>query len=291
MEKRRINAAMILAAGGDAHLQSKADVPREKSIDGETFMEIAVDSICNNPMQPRIFVSGEELKDLCRSIKLHGLIQPIAAIKIGDDKYMLKVGQRRLLAHKELGLQTIKAIVQEETFLPWKESQKSLFEIGITENAQRENLNPLELALSIKNALDSGFYRSNYEIATALGKSKSYITKIMKVLKLNEEIIKDLSNNKSTSDLETLYNIQKIKNAQEQVKVYNDFIAKKIDSKGIQILTKKKNVSCTKLYTISLGEKSARINLNFQNVDDEQRVYMMAEIEELLKKYEIDQEA
>jgi len=126
--KRKINAAMILAAGEDAHLQTNEKVShaKPKSIDGETFVDLNVDQIINNPMQPRLHIDELELKDLTRSIKLHGLIQPIAVIKIGEDQYILKAGQRRWLAHKELGLNKIKAIVQEETILPKKESDNCI---------------------------------------------------------------------------------------------------------------------------------------------------------------------
>jgi ParB family chromosome partitioning protein len=163
MAKRKINAAMILAAGEDAHLQTKEKVSHAKSIDGEMFLELNVEDIKNNPMQPRIHIDEEELRDLARSIKLHGLIQPIAVIKVGESDYILKAGQRRWLAHKELGLKKIKAIVQEETILPKKESDKALFEIAVMENTQRDNLNPLELALSLRQAMDKKLYKNMEE--------------------------------------------------------------------------------------------------------------------------------
>jgi len=184
MAKRKINAAMILAAGEDAHLQTKEKVSHAKPIDGETFLELDVKHIENNPMQPRMHIEPEQLKDLARSIKLHGLIQPIAVIRVGEDKYILKAGQRRWLAHKELGFKTIKAIVQEETILPKKENEKALFEIAVMENTQRDSLNPLELALSLRQAMDKGLYKNLEELALALSKSKSYVSKVLKVLSL-----------------------------------------------------------------------------------------------------------
>ena len=108
MEQNMKNENIIVADG--VHLQINEKVPYSKSIGGETFVELNVDEILNNPMQPRIKIDEEEIKELARSIKLHGLIQPISVIKAGD-KFILKAGQRRWLAHKELGLKTIKAIV------------------------------------------------------------------------------------------------------------------------------------------------------------------------------------
>ncbi len=287
MAKRKINAAMILAAGEDAHLQTKEKVSHAKSIDGETFLELDVEHIKNNPMQPRLHIDEAELKDLTRSIKLHGLIQPIAVIKVGDDEYILKAGQRRWLAHKELGLKTIKAIVQEETILPKKEKEKALFEIAIMENTQRDNLNPLELALSLRNAMDKKLYKNMDELSIALGKSKSYVSKVLKVLSLEDEIIKDLEVNKSTNDIESLYEIQKIKDIKEQVRVYFDFIAKKIDRKGLRELNKVTNkVSHAKSpYSFANRAKTVKLEFDTSKLTDEEVKNINEELEEVLKKY------
>lgn len=287
MAKRKINAAMILAAGEDAHLQTKEKVSHAKSIGGETFLELNVDEIRNNPMQPRLHINEAELKDLTRSIKLHGLIQPIAVIKVGDNEYILKAGQRRWLAHKALGLKTIKAIVQEETILPKKENEKALFEIAIMENTHRDDLNPLELALSLKNAMNKNLYKNLDELSMALGKSKSYVSKVLKVLSLEDVIIKDLEENKSTNDIESLYEIQKIKNTQEQVRVYFDFITKKLDRKGLRELNKTNNkVSHAKPpYSFANRAKTVKLEFNTSKLTDEEVKCINEELAEVLKKY------
>jgi ParB family chromosome partitioning protein len=285
MAKRKINAAMILAAGEDAHLQTKEKVSHAKPIDGETFLELSVESIKNNPMQPRLHIDESELKDLTRSIKLHGLIQPIAVIKIGEDEYILKAGQRRWLAHKELGLKKIKAIVQEETMLPKKESSKALFEIAIMENTHRDNLNPLELALSLRQAMDKKLYKNLEELSMALSKSKSYVSKVLKVLSLDDEIIQDLSKNKSTNDIESLYEIQKIKDAEQQVKVYYDFINKKLDRKALRELNKKKVSHAKVPYSFERRAKKIKVEFDVSNFTDDKVQTIKDEIEKVLKKY------
>ncbi|HIP11918.1 MAG TPA: ParB/RepB/Spo0J family partition protein [Arcobacter sp.] len=288
MAKRKINAAMILAAGEDAHLQTKAKVSHAKSIGGETFLELNVEDIQNNPMQPRIYIGEDELKDLARSIKLHGLIQPIAVVRVGESDYILKAGQRRWLAHKALGLKTIKAIVQEETILPKKENEKALFEIAVMENTQRDNLNPLELALSLRQAMDKNLYKSMEELALALSKSKSYVSKVLKVLSLEDEIIKDLAKNKSTNDIESLYEIQKIKDIKEQVRVYFDFIAKKIDRKGLRALNKAKNkVSHAKVnpYKIESRAKKVKVEFDVSDFTDNQITEINERIKNILNEY------
>ena len=287
MAKRKLNSAMILAAGEDAHLQTRETVSHAKSIGGETFLELNVDDIMNNPMQPRIHIAQEELKELARSIKLHGLIQPISVIRVGESKYVLKAGQRRWLAHKELGLETIKAIVQDETILPEKENERALFEIAVMENTQRDNLNPLELALSLRQALDKNLYKNLDELSMALSKSKSYVSKVLKVLSLNNEIIKDLEKNKSTNDIETLYEIQKIEDATKQVRVYFDFIAKKIDRNGLRELNKTKNkVSHAKPpYSFANRSKTVKLEFDTSKLTDNEVKQINEELSAVLKKY------
>ena len=287
MAKRKINAAMILAAGEDAHLQTKEKVSHAKLIDGETFLELDVNHIENNPMQPRMQIEPEQLKDLARSIKLHGLIQPIAVIRAGEDKYILKAGQRRWLAHKELGLKTIKAIVQDETILPKKENERVLFEIAVMENTQRDSLNPLELALSLRQAIDKGLYKNLEELALALSKSKSYVSKVLKVLSLDDEIIRDLSQNKSTNDIESLYEIQKIKDKKEQISIYFDFIAKKLDRKTLRERNKA-NVSQAKpkkLCTFVKNTKKVKLELDISRLTEEEKDKINKELEVILERY------
>jgi ParB family chromosome partitioning protein len=287
MAKRKINAAMILAAGEDAHLQTKSKVSQAKLIDGEAFLELNVEDIENNPMQPRIHIEAEQLKDLARSIKLHGLIQPIAVIRVGQDKYILKAGQRRWLAHKELGFKTIKAIVQEESMFGGKENDKALFEIAVMENTQRDNLNPLELALSLRQAMDKGLYKTLDELSLALSKSKSYVSKVLKVLSLDDVIIEDLAKNKSTNDIESLYEIQKIKDIKEQVRVYFDFVAKKLDRKALRELNKKKvlHAKVKEPYIFVKNTKKVKLELDLAKISDENKKKIYEELEVILERY------
>ena len=287
MAKRKINAAMILAAGEDADLQTTEKVSHAKSIDGEFFLELNIEEIKNNPMQPRIHIDEGELKDLARSIKLHGLIQPIAVIKVGEREYVLKAGQRRWLAHKELGLNKIKAIVQEETILPKNESDKALFEIAVMENTHRDNLNPLELALSLRQAMDKKLYKNMEELAKALSKSKSYVSKVLKVLTLDDEIINDLAKNKSTNDIESLYEIQKIEDKNEQVRLYFDYLAKRIDRKGLREFNSNKvsHAKLSKMYIFEKSKKKIKLELDISKLTGEDKKSIEAEVEVILERY------
>ncbi|HHD81137.1 MAG TPA: ParB/RepB/Spo0J family partition protein, partial [Campylobacterales bacterium] len=202
MAKRKIDVTKLLAAGEDANLQTTESRFSHAKIENETFLAIDVDKIVNNPLQPRLEIKTEELKDLMTSIKLHGLIQPITLIKSKDNTFILKAGQRRWLAHKKLGLKKIKAIVEDECDTNSLEGKRKLFDIAVLENTQRENLNPLELSLALQQALDLELYKSKQDLALALSKSNSYISKVLKVITLDKQIIEDLKLNRSTSDIE-----------------------------------------------------------------------------------------
>jgi len=285
MAKRKINAAKLMAAGEDAHLQTQEfeEVSHAKLIDGEEFLEINVDSIANNPMQPRIAIDQEELQLLADSISAHGLIHPISVMKTRDGEYILKAGQRRWLAHKLLKKKNIKAIV--ESVISGNISDRHLFEIAIAENMQRDNLDPLEFALSLQHAMSKKLYTSMEELGSKLNKSKSYISKALKVLTLNQEILDDLEKNKSTSDIELLYEIQKIADVKQQVNVYFDYLNGNITRMGVRALNKKK-VSHAKLkYEIKATKKKIIFNADLEDVDEDTRVAIQEELQVIIDKY------
>ena len=285
MAKRKINAAKLMAAGEDAHLQTQEyeEVSHAKLIDGEEFLEISVDSIENNPMQPRIVIDKEELQLLADSISAHGLIHPISVMKTTDGKYILKAGQRRWLAHKLLNKKSVKAIV--ESVLSNNISDRHLFEIAIAENMQRDNLDPLEFALSLQHAMSKKLYTSMEELGSKLNKSKSYVSKALKVLILDKEILEDLEKNKSTSDIELLYEIQKIADKKQQIKVYFDYLNGDITRAGVRELNKKK-VSHAKLkYEIKATKKKIVFNADLVDVDDATKVLIQEELQAIIDKY------
>ena len=203
------------------------------------------------------------------------------------DKFILEAGQRRWLAHKQLGLKTIKAIVHRESIISKYEDEKSLFEVAIIENTQRENLDALELALSFQLALDKKFYKNREELSVMVGKTPSYVGKVLKVLELDSEIIKDFESNKSINDVESLYEIQKITDKKEQVKIYFDFIAKKIDRKGLR---KSNRLSKGRLtpkvgYIYTGRAKKVRVEFDTTRLTDAEVLTIKNELDEVLKRY------
>lgn len=145
---------------------------------GDRVQEIFLQDITPNPYQPRKKFDETSLLELSESIKRHGLIQPIVVIQ-KEDGYMLLAGERRFRATKMLGESKIKAIVVDI-------QSKSLRELALIENIQREDLNPIELANSYKELIQEHKITQD-ALATIIHKSRVQITNTLRLLSLGEQ--------------------------------------------------------------------------------------------------------
>jgi len=143
--------------------------------------EIPLDDIKLNPYQPRTDIDAEKLEELANSIKQHGVIQPIIVSKLSDNKYQMIAGERRLRASKLAGIKKIPAVIAEYT-------DEQAAEIALIENLQREDLNPYEEAYAYKKLIDD-FGLTQEQLAERIGKSRTAVTNILRLLKLPEEIL------------------------------------------------------------------------------------------------------
>ncbi|MDR2151752.1 MAG: ParB/RepB/Spo0J family partition protein [Helicobacteraceae bacterium] len=143
----------------------------------ESVLILEIDEIQPNPFQPRKRFDDEALADLGASIKQHGLLQPIVVFE-KDGKFVLIAGERRLKASKLAGLSTIRAIVADINY-------SKLRELALIENIQRQDLNPVELAESFNELI--GEHNLTHEaLADSIGKSRAYITNILRLLQLGD---------------------------------------------------------------------------------------------------------
>jgi len=150
--------------------------------------EIDIEKIIPNPYQPRKEFSEESIEELANSIKKHGLLQPIVVIKDkNENRYILVAGERRVRASKKLGKEKIKAIIADYTL-------EDLREYALIENIQREDLNPIEVALSLYELIKKHGY-THEELAKSLGKSRAYVTNMLRVLNLPDEVIEKIRKN------------------------------------------------------------------------------------------------
>ena len=150
-------------------------------------VEINLDEIRANPYQPRKTFDEEALNELAKSISEYGVIQPII-VKKSIKGYELVAGERRTRAAKIAGLTKIPAIIKDF-------NDNDMMEIALIENIQRENLNPIEEALSFENIIKLRNFTQE-EVAEKFGKSRSYITNILGLLRLPEYTKELVSNGK-----------------------------------------------------------------------------------------------
>jgi len=157
-----------------------------KDLPEEGLNIIEVEKITPNPFQPRKEFDEKSIDELAESINRYGLLQPIVVIK-NSDSYVLVAGERRLRAVKKLGKSEIKAIVIETDL-------NELREYALIENIQRENLNPIEIAKSLKSLIEEHNY-THEELAKIISKSRSYVTNLLRLLNLPEFVQEKVKNN------------------------------------------------------------------------------------------------
>ncbi len=150
---------------------------------GDKVQEVPIEDISPNPFQPRRSFNKEKIDELAKSIKEHGIIQPII-LREKDGKYELVSGERRLKAAKEAGLEAVPAVVRD---MP---DQRQM-EIAIIENVQREDLNPIEEAKGYE-LLIKKFSFTQEELSKSIGKSRSQIANTMRLLNLDSRVQKYL---------------------------------------------------------------------------------------------------
>lgn len=152
--------------------------------DQERIWHIPLSSIKPNPYQPRQSFSHQDLEELINSIKVHGVIQPLLVSEIADGNYELITGERRWRSAQILGLPTVPALIR-----PVKDTEK--LELALIENIQRKDLNPIEEAFAFERLIDE-FGLTHEEIAQKVGKSRPYVSNMLRLLTLPAEIQKGL---------------------------------------------------------------------------------------------------
>jgi len=152
----------------------------EEGAEGAEFVRIDLARIERNPFQPRADFSPDSLDELKQSIKEKGVIQPITVRRITGG-YQLISGERRVRAAREAGLATIPAFVMEIR------SEEEMLELALIENLQREQLNPIEVAISYRRLMEECGLTQE-AVSQAIGKDRSTVTNFLRLLKLPEEI-------------------------------------------------------------------------------------------------------
>ncbi len=174
-----------LGRGLSSLLQSgeEIDAAIEASIanrSAEIFCEIPIQQIIANPFQPRTTFEENSLKELSDSIIKQGIIQPITVRKVGKDKFQLISGERRFRASQLAGLEKIPAYIRLA-------DDVQMLEMALVENIQRENLNPIEIAITFQRLIDECSLTQE-QLSERVGKNRSTVTNFIRLLKLPAEI-------------------------------------------------------------------------------------------------------
>lgn len=178
--------------------KSPAKDEEKKLADGLEIRFVSPGEIDVNPHQPRKHFEKEELENLKASIKEHGILQPLVVTQKDDGRYELIAGERRLRSSREVGLEVVPVVVRGAM----RDQQK--LELALIENIQRQELNAVEEAEAY-DALADLFSLTQAQIADRVGKSRSYVANIMRLLDLEEDMLQALINGKiSKSHARTL---------------------------------------------------------------------------------------
>jgi ParB family chromosome partitioning protein len=161
------------------------------SIEPKTLNSVAhifISQIEANPFQPRTEFNEENLNELADSIRIHGVIQPITVRKVGFERYQIISGERRTRASLLAGLSEIPAYIRVA-------NDQEMLEMAIIENIQREELNPIEIAISYKRLLEECDLKQE-ELGERVGKNRTTVNNFLRLLKLPDEIQLGLKENK-----------------------------------------------------------------------------------------------
>jgi ParB family transcriptional regulator, chromosome partitioning protein len=149
--------------------------------------ELDIDLLRSNEYQPRQRVDDGHLEELAQSIRAHGVIQPIVVRRVDGGSYEIIAGERRWRAARQAGLRRVPVVVREEA-----ESRRDVLEMALIENIQRENLNAIEEGLAYRRLGDE-FHLTQDAIAVAVGKDRSTVANMVRLLKLPEEVQQEVA--------------------------------------------------------------------------------------------------
>ena len=190
---------------------------------------IPINQIATNPYQPRSNFSDENIGELAESIKNLGIVQPITVRKVDNDKFQLIAGERRLRASKKIGLKTIPSFIKNS-------NEEEMLEIALVENIQRKDLDPIEIALSVKRLIDE-LSLTQEQLSKKLGKKRSTISNYIRLLRLDPIIQTGIRDGfLSMGHGRSIINIE---NKDIQLRVYKEIIRKELSVRKTEVLVRK----------------------------------------------------
>lgn len=179
--KRKLNRGLDALLGSEL---TPSSGERETTAADNELKQLPVEFLQRGKYQPRRDFDQEALQELADSIKAQGVMQPIVVRQVGNQRYEIVAGERRWRACQLAGLADIPALIRDI-------SDEAAIAMALIENIQRENLNPIEEAMALRR-LQSEFSLSQQEVATAVGKSRSVVANLLRLLSLEPEVLEHL---------------------------------------------------------------------------------------------------
>jgi len=223
------NKKSVLGRGLGAILRNpNTDITSKSNNTVDNINNIDIDLISKNPFQPRTIFEKEELQELAHSIEILGIIQPITVRKLGNDKYQLISGERRLKASKLAGKKDIPAFIRIA-------NDQQMLEMSLVENIQRSNLNPIDIAITYQRLIKE-CNLTQEKCSERVGKKRSTITNFLRLLKLPNEIQSLIKKGEiSMGHARALINMN---NYESQISLCNDIIANKYSVREVEEIVK-----------------------------------------------------
>ena len=227
-KKRALGKGLsALLKNPDTDITTNESIANTNQVVG-SVSEIKIEQIEVNPFQPRTDFDHDALQELAISIKELGIIQPLTVRKLGYDKFQLISGERRFRASELAGLKTVPVYVRIA-------NDQAMLEMALVENIQREQLNPVEIALSYKRLIDE-CKLTQEKMSERVGKKRSTITNYLRLLKLPTEILAALRDESiSMGHARALVNV---KNQDTQINIFRDALNNSFTVREIEQVVK-----------------------------------------------------
>ncbi len=268
---------------------------REVKVEGEgAIQQLDITMLDRNPEQARKTFDEDSLKEMANSMKLYGVLQPLLVTKLPNGRYQIVAGERRYRAAMKANLTTVPAIIKD---LPVEEIKA----ISLIENIQREDLNAIEAAEGIKELM-TNHGLTQEAVADRIGKSRPYVTNLLRLLTLPEEVLEMVKSGKISSgharalvtidNKEFLINLAKqivqykmtVRDVENRVRLYET--RKNIPSgprktpplslELKELVNDMKRVFGTRVKLVGTPEKG-RFSIDYFSADDLQRIYQLVE--------------
>ena len=186
VQKRKLNRGLeallgtgLLAKGQDETQGAQPAAAEHRVLTSSA--ELPIERLQRGAYQPRREFDEEALQTLASSIKAHGVLQPVVARPLAEDRYEILSGERRWRAAQMAGLDLVPVVIKDV-------SDEAAIAIGLIENIQREDLNPVEEGLGLKRLQDE-FGLSQEQVAEAVGRSRSAVANLLRLLNLESEVL------------------------------------------------------------------------------------------------------